>query len=240
MNPAYRSVLDDCLRLVKESNPGVPFASVVIGSVARGVDTDRSDIDVLLVSKDELARPRCEVRVHVQAFTLAVFLRRLREGDDFVAWCVRLGVPLFSSEIWDAIRSSEEARIWPNWKLKIQHAVRRLILASDLFRCGDYSASSEEVLYSVGHIGRAVLLKLRIFPLSRPEMVEQLNKCGEPVLSGMLGRLLAGNDDRRFLYQTMRYLKRRLIDLDRASYGAYATRHAQCRMKRIRARVMDE
>ena len=236
MKAAYRRVLDDCLRLVTESNPRVPFAAVLVGSVARGYATDRSDIDVLLVSKEALARPRCAVPMHVQAFTLAVFVRKLREGDDFAAWCVRLGVPLFPSEIWEQIQSAEEAHVWPDWKLKIQHAVRRLILASDLLHGGDFSAAGEEVLYAVAHTGRAILLKSRVFPLSRPEMVRQLSECGEPVLSDMMVRLLAQNEDRRFLYQVIRYLKRLLIGLDRASYGAYSTRHAQDHIKRTRAR----
>ena len=69
-------------------------------------------------------------------------------------------------------------------------------------------------------------------------MVGQLSECGEPVLSGMMGRLLVEDEGGRFLYKAIRYLKRRLVDLDRTSYGAYARRHAQSRMKRRMARGM--
>lgn len=236
MKSTYHSALDDCLRLVKESNPGVSFAAVLIGSVARNCSTDRSDIDVLLISKETLVRPRCAFQMHVQAFTLAMFIRKLREGDDFVAWCVRLGVPLFHSEIWEEIQSKDDAHIWPDWKPKIQHAVRRLILAWDLFLVGDLSAASEELLYAASHTGRAILLKSKVFPLSRPEMVGQLSECDEPVLSHMMVRLLRQDEERRFLYRTIPYLKRRLIALDRDSYGAYEKKHAQARVERSQAR----
>ena len=131
----------------------------------------------------------------------------------------------------------EDAHIWPDWKLKIPHAVRRLVLACDLFRGGDLSAASEEVLYAVSHTARAILLKSNVFPLSRPEIVKQLSECDESVLSGMLVRLLDQDEDIRFLYRTIRYLKPKLIALDRVSYSTYAKRLAQDRSKRIKART---
>ena len=72
----------------------------------------------------------------------------------FASWCVRLGLPIADPGIWTTITTDPEAAEWPNWKPKIMHAMRRLILASDLRKTGDLTAASEEVLYAAAHTAR--------------------------------------------------------------------------------------
>ena len=213
------------------ANPGVDFAAVIVGSVARNRSTDRSDIDVLFVSHQQLQRPRCPARVHAQLFRTDEFLQRLRARDDFASWCVRLGLPIADPGLWVTITAAPEASNWPDWKLKLAHAMRRLFLASHLLNAGDLTAASEEALYAATHTARALLLRSRVFPLSRPEVVEQLAAAGHRPLADSLRSLLAKEEDRRFLYRSLCYLKRLLISLDKASYapGGDQIRARRCR-----------
>lgn len=108
---------------------------------------------------------------------VADFLHNLRLGDDFESWCVRLGVTLSDGRgCWAAILASEESKQWPRWELKVLHGARRLFLADSLLKMGDNTAASEELVYALGHIARGLLLKSGIFPLSRPELAEQLRQ----------------------------------------------------------------
>jgi hypothetical protein len=111
-----------------------------------------------------------------------------------------------------------------------------LILASDLLRIGDLAAASEEALYATAHTARAMLFKSDVFPLSRPEMVDQLVKTGYRTLAELLRRLLLEDEDARFLYRTIRYLKKLLVSLDKATFGTFARGHARDAGKRAESR----
>ena len=241
MTPEQRAETRRCIVAMTAANSGVEFAAVLVGSVARETSTERSDIDVVFVSGERLRHPRCVGRVHAQVFEADEFRGKLRDGDDFALWCVRLGVPLADPGIWAAIAAAPEAAKWPDWKPKLAHATRRLILASHLLKVGDRTAASEEALYAATHVGRALLLRAAVFPLSRPEVVEQLAAAGHRPLVQLLRRLLAEEEDHRFLYQSVRYLKRLLTNLDKGIYARLATQYARDaarrRARRIRAGV---
>lgn len=236
MKPDEQHAVDECLRAVDTANPNAEWAAILAGSVAREVAIDRSDIDLVIVSEAPLKRPTCLMRVHVQMFTRDEFMRRVRERDDFALWCVRLGVPLRDSPAWRDIAASPDAQLWPAWQTKIAHAGRRLILASQLFRGGDRTAASEEALYAVAHVARAILLKAQVFPLSRPELPQQLEEQGYPNVAALMRRLLAHDEDPRLLRRAIGYTKRLLVHLDRDEFGAFATKYAQNAADRARAR----
>ena len=236
MKPDEQRAVDECLRAVVSVNPDSEWAAILAGSVARDVATDRSDIDLVIVSEAPLKRPTCSMRVHVQMFTRDEFMRRLRERDDFALWCARFGVPLRESPGWRDIVASPDAQQWPAWQAKIPHAARRLVLASDLFRCGDLTAASEEALYAVAHVARAILLKAEVFPLSRPELPRQLEEQGQPMLARLMIRLLAHDEDPRLLRRAIGYMKRLLVHLDKDQFREFATRYAQNATLRTRAR----
>ena len=225
-----------CIEAMTASNPGIEFAAVLVGSVARKTSTERSDIDVVFVSEQKLQRPRCAARVHAQLFVADELRRKLRDGDDFASWCVRLGLPIADPGIWATITTDPEAAEWPNWKPKIMHAMRRLILASDLWKTGDLPAASEEALCAATHTARAILLRAAVFPLSRPEMVDQLTAAGHQPLAELLRRLLSEEEDDRFLYRTVLYLKRLLTSLDKVAYAQLATKYAHDAAQRLQAR----
>ena len=236
MTPEQNAAIRGCIEAMTASNPGVEFAAVLVGSVARKTSTERSDIDVVFVSEQKLQRPRCAARVHAQLFVADELRRKLRDGDDFASWCVRLGLPIADPGIWATITADPEALKWPDWKPKIRHAMRRLILASDLREMGDLTAASEEALYAATHTARAILLRTAVFPLSRPEMVDQLAAVGHQPLAELLRQLLVEEEDDRFLYRTMHYLKRLLTSLDKVAYAQFATKYARDADQRLQAR----
>jgi hypothetical protein len=159
--------------------------------------------------------------LHVQSLTDETFRNKLRSGDDFAAWCIRFGVPLIGSTSWTAILNSPEAELWPDWRKKVTHATRRLLLATAMLGAGDLEASAEETLYAVSHTGRAVLLKQEVFPLSRPEMVQQLSETGHAALAELLKDLIYGPASERQLTRAHVYVKRCLVHLDKATYANF-------------------
>lgn len=200
-------------------------AIILVGSAARNVRTEDSDIDILLVGRERPRIPRSFPGFHIQASGSEDFRRNLQNGEDFESWCVRLGVPLFDGGQWAEILASEEAKTWPRWELKVMHGARRLFFANEFIEMGDDLAASEELIYTLGHVARGLLLKAGVFPLSRPELADQIRTLGYPHLATLHERLRGNGADRRLLGQARSYSKRLLCHLDRNAYGACATEY---------------
>lgn len=196
-------------------------AVILIGSVARSAATSRSDLDLLVISEDSINVQRTANQLHVQLMTQEQLRQRLREGDDFAAWCVRYGVPVQAAPVWNRIATSLEATNWPDWRPKIDHAARRLLLADELLASGDMEAAAEEITYAISHVGRALLLKRDVFPLSRPEMIRQLSDEGFPELAGLLLSLSLESEVENTTRRGIRYVKKLLVHLDRERFQAY-------------------
>lgn len=232
-------LISDFKEALTAANQGCSLALVLIGSVARGTALAESDLDLLVVSDSPLRRVSTKGLVHAQYFTESEFVDRLRQGDDFAAWCTRFGVPIADGMVWSRISGSKEARVWPDWRAKLPHAVRRLHLSVSMMAVGDLDAAAEEALYALTHTGRAILLKAGEFPLSRPEMIKQLSSAGYPALSKLLQDFLFGAPDVPQVRKATAYVKKLLIYLDRAWYTAHHAERrrqsglkAQNRMKR--------
>lgn len=225
---SYRKLAEELAATLAKDNPGATFDVILIGSVARGVETPRSDVDVLVITDEDLAYPRVEHPIHLQVFDVETFLRRLRHGDDFACWCIRYGISLSDSGVWKKIVASPDAEVWPDWKTKVAQATRRLILASRLLQTDDLYAAAEETLYAVAHTARAILLQRGTFPLARPEIVGQLTQEGQTKLAGVLSSLLRGEPhDSLYLWQVHGLVKKLLIHLDAATYKDTALKHSK-------------
>jgi predicted nucleotidyltransferase len=214
---------------LKAANPGRELAVILVGSFARNAATANSDVDLLVVATDKVKVERTASRLHVQSISETEFLERLRDGDDFAAWCARFGIPIVRANVWDRIVSSTAARTWPDWRLKIEHAGRRLLLANELLLVGDEDAAAEELAYAVSHVGRALLLRKNVFPMSRPEMIAQLLNAGHPRLSAILQELSFGRMNQSAMHQTIRYLKKLLVFLDRHRFEQYLRKRKEYR-----------
>lgn len=202
-------------------------AVVLIGSAARGQSTERSDIDILFVANEKVPQIPIISGYHIKFITEATFLRRLREGEDFEAWCVRLGVTLLDRGIWDRIKEASQD-VWPRWETKVVHGATRLFLASQQFILGDLVATQEELIFVLGHITRGILLKQGIFPLSRPELADQVRSIGYLHLADIHENLRQTcTRSKSDLSIALRYSKKLLVYLDRMIYSKVALEHAK-------------
>lgn len=189
--------------------------AVLIGSCARGVANNRSDIDLLIVHKDER-----QVRIgqlgdiHLQQYSRITFLRKLAEGDDYPSCALRLGIPLHDPDGWWAKQAAMESENphWPDWRPKVAYAKKRLKMASELLEIGDLEAASEEAMFAASHFARTILLKQGVFPLSRPELPAQLNEF-EPAIAHLLANLIHSEMEAAELVQCLSLLKHRINGL---------------------------
>lgn len=224
---SYTVLTQEFMREVRAANEGQQISIILIGSVARSTQTSQSDLDLLVVGEQLPVIQRRPNRIHVQALTTRQVAERLRAGDDFVAWCVRYGVPLATSSDWLHIVGSSEANTWPDWQKKIPHAARRLTLAATLLGTGDIAAAAEEMLYAVSHAARAILLKNGAFPLSRPEIISQLREVGKERLAELLQELSYEEPTVPILRRASMYIKRLLVHIDRPTYEAFISMRRQ-------------
>jgi hypothetical protein len=81
---------------------------------------------------------------------------------------------MWHSVQWPTCRAAEWAR---------QYAV-------ELIESGDEEAASEQALTMLTHAARLMLCIRRVFPASRPELVEQLNGIGASELAALLARVI--------------------------------------------------
>ena len=208
LNPMFDALADEGLA---EST-----TVVLVGSGARGVRNPRSDIDVLvLYGDDRRIRLRRPGDVHLQQDSRSRFLNRLADGDDYPGWALRFGTPLRDPGGWWAEHAAAEIEKphWPDWRPKLEHARKRIRMASDLLEVGDLDASAEELLFAASHVARAVLLKQGMFPLSRPELASQLEDV-DPSLAGLLQMLIVGEMDAEGLEGGNALLRRRVERLE--------------------------
>ena len=188
---------------------------VLVGSGARGVRNPRSDIDILVLHDDgrriRLKRPG---DIHLQQVSRSKFLRRLENGDDYPSWALRLGVPLHDPDGWWAEQVAAElgSPHWPDWRAKVEHARKRMRMASELLDTGDVDAASEEFLFAASHVARATLLRHGVFPLSRPELPSQVDSA-DPDLARLLEMLIGGEIDSGDLRTVESLLDQRLDQL---------------------------
>lgn len=195
MKPRWRAYADWILRELKTAGMLDRAVLVLIGSVARGVQTRRSDIDLLLVLADEgrlAVRP--PVDLHLQQESRARFLARLRARDDYPAWALRYGRIIHDPDGWWAAQAESEktsGRL-PDWTPKIDIARKSLRWAADLLATGDMEAFEEQCLYAASHLARATLLQRGVMPLSRPELAAQLREVGEVEVAASLDALSRG------------------------------------------------
>lgn len=215
---------------------GDEVSVVLVGSAARGRATEESDIDLLVIGE---RRPRSMSdlpRYHVQVASETDFMRNLALGEDFEAWCVRFGLPLYDNGLWSRIKQSPEAAGWPRWQAKIPHAIRRLLMATALVEMGDADAASEETVYGLGHIARGLLLKSGVFPLSRPELAEQVKGLGYSHLAELHEELRRSSNARLSrLRLAQRYSKKLLVHLDRKEYAKCSTEYRERKRAKSRA-----
>ncbi|MBF0487831.1 MAG: hypothetical protein HQK98_06690 [Nitrospirae bacterium] len=163
----------------------------------------RSDIDFIVVTPERIRRRKVPLNIHIIFDTGNEFIVKLIHGDDFQQGAVRFGKLLMDySGWWNTVKNSEGIDIGPDWRLKIRHAEKTQSTASQLYiKDGDWD-NAEEYLLSTSHIARALLLRNKIFPLSRPELTWQLKLIGQNDLPNVMERLICGTKTHEYLIAT--------------------------------------
>lgn len=191
---------------------------VLIGSYARGVPTWKSDIDILvLLHQPQRRKLKIPHGVHLHFEDIEKFRQRLDKGDDYVISSVRYGKLLYDrSNLWKTLLPRIESATWPESRDKIRHAERRIRLGNELLEMNDIDAATEEYLFAATQIARAILLRNKIFPLSRPELGNQLLDLGQGDLAADIQMLIEGEcskaDLRRIAHDLALTIKHELSD----------------------------
>lgn len=185
------SVVPASLRALHETVIGRALAAdaqalILTGSTARRARTPVSDLDYHLIGTpietDDLPG---ELDVHV---LLPADLRaRVREGDDFVHWSLRLGRVVFDQGIVrETARLVREQRLWPDAGRKLAQARKSVSLARAMVASEDEDAAMEQACTALTLTARWRLLDEHVFPLSRAELPAQLHESGHMRLAAGL------------------------------------------------------
>lgn len=196
------------------ASTGQPKAIVLIGSFARGTAVQGvSDLDILVLAANP---PEADGVVHPVAMSPARFVDRVAEGDDFAQWALRFGVPVVGRRWWRTLRESALPRApWPDARRKLRQAAPRLAVSRELLAMGDADAAHYELRFALGLVARAILLAEGVFPLSRPELPEQLDRVGQSEFACWLRLLGQESVDSSVIEAALASAEANAADLDR-------------------------
>lgn len=189
---------------------------ILIGSTARGCRTAHSDIDYYVVgSRPEIHDLAPEIEL--SASSPEKLWRKLREGDDFVQWALRFGLILADSEIAkSALAAISAEQLWPDPERKAMQAERMLRIAQILAETGDTDAAHEQTATALGLTARWKLLASGVFPLSVPELADQLDAVKESGLAAVHRNCLEAGSSAENLRAWMDVAQRLLGARDRS------------------------
>lgn len=167
---------------------------VLVGSVARGTrDAGAGDLDILVLdgADSKVLMPG----VQITLLSVKSLTDRVLSGDDFTQWALRFGVTIHGRSMWNALKAQLLTQApWPSAEAKKDHAAKRLARARELLEMNDLQAAREELGYAGNHVARAMLLKRQVFPLSRPELPDQLREVQQGAFADLLERLHLDNE----------------------------------------------
>ena len=162
------------------------------GSTARAKRTLISDLDYHVIG----TRPFLDdlpADVDVYAVSAERMASKLRAGDDFVQWTLRLGCILFDGGAFrQAAIELIEADLWPDGQAKLARLPELRRLASRLISVGDRDAAQDHVRASLTSAARGLLLVEGVFPLARSELVGQLQDSNAAALASALEATIYG------------------------------------------------
>jgi len=214
----WRSALVQVLQSLREECVLKEAIVVVSGSYAHGQATARSDIDVLVLVEHTVRKTRAPYGVHLRFQNLSDFQERVRRGDDYAIDVLKFGRVLHDAlNIWPQLKEQLKTARWPDWRVKLEYAERRIRLADELLTSGDVEAAREEYLLTATQIARAQLLRRRVHPMSRPQLGDQLRAIGQLDLAVQLEQLNEADGQIARLQRIGQSLERTLEEAHRDS-----------------------
>ena len=169
------------------SHPSV-LAVVAFGAAVR---TDRFTADVDLLVIYEHAKPRIEGRpidVDIRWYERNKAESFIREGQELLGWIVHYGELLWErDDYWTKIREEWLDRMpFPSAGVADKRVERAWRLYRELIGMEDEDAAQEQRLVALTQEARARLIRLGVYPASRPELPGQLRAVKEAELAEKL------------------------------------------------------
>lgn len=169
-------------------NPQI-VSVVLIGSVARNVAHERSDIDFYILyrgTKPSLKDRPIDVDILWQ--DADALDGDVKAGKELAIWAVKYGVVLWDrGDFWRRFVSKWYAHLpIPAAAPSFQRSQDAAKIAEELLEDGDEEAALEQATLALSHRARALLYSAQLFPASRPELPGQLELLGHAVLAGAL------------------------------------------------------
>jgi hypothetical protein len=172
---------------------GAARAIVLSGSTVRAARTHLSDIDYLVITDHAYERDGLAPDVDVHVLSTDEAWRKLRQRDDFVQWCLRLGwIVRDDGIIRQLLAFVLEHAIWPDASRKRAQAERALAIAQQLADIGDHRALIQQMRVVLELIARAELLDAGRWPLARAELPSQMASIELDALAGLFGKAVHG------------------------------------------------
>ena len=181
----------DALRQAKGA--AATTAIVACGSAVRDVEHS-DDLDLVLVYRERRpALPRPPIDVDLRQYAQADVARKLEAGHDYLAAAVRYGRALYERDgWWSRLRADWDARLsLPSSDDARARAAETERRYNEMRELGDLDAAAELHVSALTHLARAALSDARVFPASRPELVDQLRSIGQRPLADRLADALA-------------------------------------------------
>ena len=181
----------DALRQAK-GNAAIT-AIVACGSAVRDV-AQSDDLDLVLVYREgRPALPRPPIDVDLRQYERAEVARRLAAGHDYLSAAVRYGRVLHERDgWWSRLRADWNERLsLPSSDDARARAAETERRYDEMRELGDLAAAAELHVSALTHLARAALSDARVFPASRPELVDQLRSIDERPLADRLADALA-------------------------------------------------
>lgn len=163
-------------------------ALLLIGSIVRPV-ADVQDVDLLYIygsRRPDFADHPLDVDVRVYAADEVSAL--IAAGHDLLGWSVRYGRLICErSNYWSQIVDRFKTDLpLPSPAVAEARASRAESIYEELRRIGDVEAAHEQLISLLTHRAWARLLRAAIYPVSRPELADQLRALGDVSLATQL------------------------------------------------------
>lgn len=224
-----RKYLQSLLPLVGEEVSCI----ILIGSAVRRCRGPNSDLDLLVVGERKHESP--PVGVHLTVLSEEALRERCERGDDFVQWALYFGKAIAGRREWECLKAQLLRVVrWPNTAPKVESARKHLKAAEELLSMQDWEAVREEASFGLSQLARFELLRNEEFPLSRPELADQLRNVGQEELASLLARLLGDDEpDHSFLRHVVEFLRHRLEALREAENAEDASLDANLEVQSV-------
>jgi hypothetical protein len=182
---AFRVAADLC------ADPSI-LAFVALGSAVRPVEAAQ-DLDFLVVFRD--SQPKLgpiPLDVDLRAYSADLVNDKIEAGHDLLGWALHFGVPICEqSSYWTDLSNDWKGRIpLPSAEKANERAARARRLVDELRAVGDWEAAAEQLVSCLTHQARARLVRVGVYPASRPELPAQLRDIGEHSLATELASAL--------------------------------------------------